>query len=186
MSTNRPAVWPTETDIDRMRAATLDRVSQHQQRIRRHRIAGTTAVAVMVIGSASAAIYIPTTQRPADSSTYCYSEQSLDSASIQATNPDGSANQDRTGRKAMTWCGLNWATGELPAVKGSHSAASQHSELSVPPLGVCVRPDNVLGVFPLTTTSGQLLTNAQLCRDLNLRRANSNETGDGVPRKDGK
>lgn len=168
MNTNTNTEWPTATDIDRMHRNALNSVRSHQAatKRKRKRKIGAAAAVTVALGATAAAIIIPATQEQIQRSAYCYTTASTESDYAQAVGTDQPA-FDGTARTAIEMCSLGWANGSLkPGELSRPDPASSARE--IPPLGACLRPDGVIGVFPLTT-EGNVLTEEQLCSELNLR-----------------
>lgn len=166
----------TTPQLPELPAGTAARIEQRllsvasgarQTRARRNRALAGGAALVLLAGTGVAAITIAS-QATQDRRAHCYAAADTSSLSTQVGIPDETIGDDGTAvpiradadraAQALDLCGSVWrvgffATGEVPIDDGR-----QHD---VPPLTACLRPDQVIAVFP-----GH---DEQLCESVDLR-----------------
>ena len=130
---------------------------------KRAQLAAAAAGAVIVLGAGSLAWVTLAPHVQQTRSAYCYGADSTDSRYTQVglpdemTGPDGTSHvatpADRAA-SAKDLCASAWAAGILS------------DDTTVPPLVVCVRPDNVPAVFPRDTSDTR--SDEKFCSDLDL------------------
>jgi hypothetical protein len=140
----------------------LTRFTRRQKR--RGRMIATAAGAAVLLGAGSLAWVTLAPHVQQTRSTYCYGADSTDARYTQVgipdeqTGPDGTTTQPATpadrAASARDLCASAWTAGILS------------DDTTVPPLVVCVRPDNVPAVFPKKATDTR--TDEKFCSDLDL------------------
>lgn len=134
----------------------------------RRKITLIAGAGTLALGVTAGAIIIPATQTQLESTARCYSDQSTDSQFSDVALVNGQPALDTSG--AITNCGAAWAYGFITLGK-VQATDNQQPVTEAPPLGVCLQPNDVMAVFPLTGTAGTVLTPEELCQKLNLRAA---------------
>ncbi|MBO1741215.1 hypothetical protein [Leifsonia sp. TF02-11] len=163
MTTNTAPLLPSGADA-RITALLDDGLTRYTRRQnKRGRMIAAAAGAAVVLGAGSLAwvTLAPHTQQTR--SAYCYSADSVDSRYTQVglpdeqTGPNGASQvptpADRAA-SAVDMCSSAWTAGILGDSTG------------VPPLVVCVRPDNVPAVFPRKPSDTR--SDAAFCSALDL------------------
>ncbi len=141
-----------------------DGLKRHERKQkRRAHVAVAAAGAAVVLGAGSLAWITLAPHEQQVRSAYCYSADATDSRYTQVgipqelTGPDGTSQiatpADRVA-SALDLCGSAWTAGILS------------DDTTVPPLVVCVRPDNVLAVFPKAAADTR--TDEKFCSALDL------------------
>lgn len=151
--------WPADMDLERIHHRTVAGIHQHQRRQRVRKTAAVAAGAVLALGVTAGTIFVTATDNAVANSTYCYSADSEDSAFVQAVNIDPLS---REGAREV--CGLAWGNGSL--TWGQSHAPVPGLKNYVPDLEVCLRPDNVMGVFPRAEAAS---TGEEFCTGIGLR-----------------
>ena len=163
MAMNSAPLLPSGAN-DRIAALLDDRVTRYTraQKKRARMIAGAAGAAV-VLGAGSLAWVTLAPHVQQTRSAYCYSADSVDSRYTQVGLPDEQTGPDGTSHaptpadraaSAVDLCSSAWTAGILSDSTG------------VPPLVVCVRPDNVPAVFPRNAADAR--TDEKFCSDLDL------------------
>jgi len=157
-------LWPTETDKDRIWELTQADISRQSRRAHRRKISALAGTAILALGIGATAIILPATHIQPEVTVRCYIGQSA--TSEFSTVADGKYPDD--GNAAVAGC----ATAQYyEKTKSSpiYEASKKDGEPSgQPPFAACRQPDGVVAVFPLTTSTGSLLTPEALCRNLDL------------------
>lgn len=159
--------WPTETKMT-VNQDIIKREIQDLQ-IKRHRrksaIGATIGTIALAGGVTGGAVLYSASQETQSSTVYCYEGQSLQSSFTTAAiaGPDNSTSQMSEGGSRMSAnlaieiCQVNWL-----------SEQGSPATLQAPAMGACLRPDGVLGVFPLKSEDGGVLTSQGLCEGMGL------------------
>lgn len=166
MSNSYDRQWPSDADMDRIWDSTQTVIARHEQATRRRKVTLIAGAGALALGVTAGAIIIPATQPQLDTTARCYSAQNTESQYSDVALADGQTvlNQAR----AITNCGAAWAYGNITPGK-VQMTDNQQPITTAPPLGVCLQPNDILAVFPLTSESGTVLTQAELCQKLSLR-----------------
>ncbi|MDI2034433.1 hypothetical protein PJL15_01552 [Paenarthrobacter nitroguajacolicus] len=152
--------WPTDADLERIHLATRGSISRHQRRQVRVRTATIGAGAILALGATAGAVFVKASSDAVANSTYCYSADSKNADHVQAVNTDPLSTTT-----AIEVCSLAWTNGSL--TWGERHQPKPGSRNPVPELRACLRPDNVIGVFP--SRAGDTLEG--FCDRLDLRPA---------------
>ncbi|HEU5222196.1 MAG TPA: hypothetical protein VFU07_00755 [Candidatus Lumbricidophila sp.] len=159
MNTDTPT-WPTQRDLVRVHHRTTQRIHAETKR-RAHVVTASVAGAILVsIGATAGAIVVIANQDAIKHSTYCYSADSTASASVQAVN-----NNTLSAAHATEVCALFWINGSL--TWGESHQPDPAVNHAVPALEACLRPDEIIGVFPRQDNQAS----AGYCEHLGLRPA---------------
>lgn len=134
---------------------------------RRNRAIAGGATLVLLAGTGVAAITIAS-QAAQDRSAHCYAAADTSSLSTQVGIPDEAIGDDGTAvpirvdadraAQALDLCGSVWRSGFFATDGVPVDDGRQHD---VPPLTACLRPDQVIAVFP-----GE---DEQVCESVDLR-----------------
>lgn len=164
--------WPTASDMHRIWENTQHSLAKKRHAAKVRKLSIISGAGVLVLGATGAAIVIPATQYQIANTTRCYSAQSTNSEHGDMAQADGMDPLGVAG--AINGCGALWAYGHM--IPGKFIGAGDTNQGPVttsPPLGACLNPNNTVAVFPLDDGQGNLLTQTQLCKKVDLRVAAS-------------
>ncbi|MHA7271743.1 hypothetical protein [Arthrobacter sp. HLT1-20] len=167
MSNSQEQNWPTSSDMDRIWDATQHSIIKRKQGAKRRKIGLITSAGVLAVGITAGAIIIPATLHQTQFTVRCYSAQSSDSSYTDVALVDGETALNIEG--AISNCGAIWAYGYLIPGKTVEPEENRGPITTAPPLGVCMQPNNILGVFPLTDATGRVLSQEEICEKVKLR-----------------
>ncbi|MEV8144886.1 MULTISPECIES: hypothetical protein [Micrococcaceae] len=168
MSNSYDRQWPSDADMDRIWDSTQTAITKQAKTAHRRKVTLIAGSGALALGITAGAIIIPATQTQLDSTARCYSDQSTESQYSDVALADGQAELNQS--SAITNCGAAWAYGNI-TLGQVHITDNQQPIAAAPPLGVCLQPNDILAVFPLTSAAGTVLTPEELCQKLSLRAA---------------
>ncbi|WP_150117113.1 hypothetical protein [Arthrobacter sp. ERGS1:01] len=158
--------WPSETDKNRMWDATQTGISRRVRNARRRKVSLLAGATVLTLGVTVGAFILPATHQQSLATIRCYIGESTTSEYSTVPLPDG--HNPLSNSAAITSCGTT-PNYEKTKAKHMYEASKQGDEAPNSAFAVCLQPDGVIAVFPLTTRTGTPPTPAALCHTLDLQ-----------------